>query len=381
MSFIEDAAENIVREISDTIHQSVNLMDDEGKIIASTDPGRIGGLHEGAKKIIQEKLDCLEVYRDEEYRGTKVGINLPIQLNGTIVGVIGISGEWSKIEPYIDLVRKTVETLVMNVYLQTRKAGAENARQRYLYELLFEDREKLSEEVLVQGQALGVDVLSRYRCFCVSFADGKGRVPKHANTLFDSVQKMLRTADCSEKVLVYREMTQITIFLKIEEKEQMSDRGAKELERILKEQSVPANGIRLKIGIDDKEYSGFELRNGRKRAAKSLKAAMNGNDIVYYGDLTTEIFLSEISEKSKQEYMQRIFTDMEKEEIERWVELLENFYESDGSIQKTSKKMFVHKNTLQYQLKKLASITGYDPRNIRNASVYQNAIRFWRTME
>lgn len=110
MEITERIARNIVSEISSTIHQAVNLMNAEGMIIASTNPKRVGTLHKGAEKIIRERLECLEIYSDGEYQGSKMGINMPIYFKGSVVGVIGISGEWSQIEPYIDLIRKTTET-------------------------------------------------------------------------------------------------------------------------------------------------------------------------------------------------------------------------------------------------------------------------------
>lgn len=104
MKISRDIARTIVREISNTIHQNANFMDDTGHIIASTDPVRIGTYHVGAQKIIEERLDYLKINTDEEYNGTKVGINMPVYLKGEIVGVLGISGEWSQIEKYINLI-------------------------------------------------------------------------------------------------------------------------------------------------------------------------------------------------------------------------------------------------------------------------------------
>ena len=43
-----EAAERIVREVSLAVDRPVNLMNDHGIIIASTDLSRIGTLHQGA---------------------------------------------------------------------------------------------------------------------------------------------------------------------------------------------------------------------------------------------------------------------------------------------------------------------------------------------
>ena len=34
-----------------------------------------------------------------------------------------------------------------------------------------------------------------------------------------------------------------------------------------------------------------------------------------------------------------------------------------------SKKLYIHKNTVQYKIRKVIELTGYDPRNIQDAAV------------
>lgn len=382
MEITERVARNIVREISGTIHQAVNLMNAEGIIIASTNPNRVGTLHKGAEKIIKENLECLGIYSDGEYQGAKMGINMPIYFKGGVVGVIGISGEWSQIEPYIDLVRKTTETMVLNSYLQKREDEVQKEQRRFLYNVLFEQREKLPDNYLSEGTALGLDLSLKYRCICTSIADESGVCSKDVHEMLDILEEILRKKpEYMRRYIIYREKTQLILFFRVEENEQESaEWELEEFEREIRRQSFSLIGVHIKMGIDDRSYSGYDLRIGKLRAEKSLKAAMVGADTVYYIDMTVGVFLSEITEESKWEYIRKIFGNMKRSDVAHWIKLLEIFYECDGSINKTSEKMFIHKNTLQYQLKKLASITGYDPRSIRTAGVYQNAIWFWKTM-
>ncbi len=382
MEITERIARNIVSEISSTIHQAVNLMNAEGMIIASTNPKRVGTLHKGAEKIIRERLECLEIYSDGEYQGSKMGINMPIYFKGSVVGVIGISGEWSQIEPYIDLIRKTTETMVLNSYLQKREDEVQKEQRKFLYNVLFEKRENLPENYLSEGTALGLDLSLKRRCVCISIADESGVCPKDVHEMLDALEDILRKKpEHMRRYLIYREKTQLILFFRAEENEQESvEWELEEFEREIRRQFLSPMGTHIKMGIDDRSYSGYDLRIGKIRAEKSLKAAMVGADTVYYIDMTVGVFLSEITEESKWEYIRKVFGNMKRQDVTHWIELLEIFYECDGSINKTSEKMFIHKNTLQYQLKKLASITGYDPRSIRTAGVYQNAIWFWKTM-
>lgn len=169
----------------------------------------------------------------------------------------------------------------------------------------------------------------------------------------------------------------MAVFMPIENKEEIERLIALTAEKL----RLPA-GMVLKAGVDDQLCTGMELRRGKARAQKSLKAAMlsQERDVVYYHELTFGVFISEISDDSKREYLARVFKGIEDTEIRYWMELLEIFYACEGSITRTAEKMFIHKNTLQYQLKKLKSLTGYDPRSISNAAIYQNALWFWREL-
>ena len=84
-----------------------------------------------------------------------------------------------------------------------------------------------------------------------------------------------------------------------------------------------------------------------------------------------------LSDKTKEEYIRSIFRGYSPEEIDTWMNILDSLYKNEGSITQTAEKLFIHKNTLQYRLNKLADQTGYDPRSIRFSSLYYNAIHFY----
>lgn len=54
MYISRETAQEIVEEIGGEIGAHINLMDERGCIIASTNAARIGNLHEGARRIIQD---------------------------------------------------------------------------------------------------------------------------------------------------------------------------------------------------------------------------------------------------------------------------------------------------------------------------------------
>ena len=80
MYISQTAAQSIVEEIGREINEHINYMDEEGYIVASTDKARLGTLHTGARRIIEENLPELYITEEMENETTKTGINLPITI-------------------------------------------------------------------------------------------------------------------------------------------------------------------------------------------------------------------------------------------------------------------------------------------------------------
>ena len=74
-------------------NRTINIMDMDGIIIASTEKHRIGTLHTGARHVAVSGHD-LAITEDilPNYPGAKVGYNMPLTFHGRVFGVIGMYG-------------------------------------------------------------------------------------------------------------------------------------------------------------------------------------------------------------------------------------------------------------------------------------------------
>ena len=111
-------AEKIVKELNTVIDQSVNMMNEEGIIIASTDQERVGQIHEGARKIIEQNLEELVIRPEDVYEGSLEGVNYPIMIGGEVIGVVGITGPVKEVAKYGQITRKMI--LEMLNYIKTK---------------------------------------------------------------------------------------------------------------------------------------------------------------------------------------------------------------------------------------------------------------------
>ena len=158
MEISRSTAMRIVTELSEIISQKVNLMDEKGMIIASTDPERIGTLHVGSQEVLEKKISALVIHNDDEYPGSKAGLNLPIEMDGRYIGVVGITGRYESIEKYGRIIKKMTEILLLDDYLKEQKHLARSVRSRYIQEWITDLDETNISSFASRGIALGIDI-------------------------------------------------------------------------------------------------------------------------------------------------------------------------------------------------------------------------------
>lgn len=73
--------------------RTINIMDRQGTIIASTERKRIGTFHQGAAEVIATGKPVLIETKDlPRYPGAREGYNMPIFLKDELIGAVGIFG-------------------------------------------------------------------------------------------------------------------------------------------------------------------------------------------------------------------------------------------------------------------------------------------------
>ena len=136
--------------------------------------------------------------------------------------------------------------------------------------------------------------------------------------------------------------------------------------------------IRTVIGIGPTARHLRELADRYKEAQIAIevgKVFEDNNTIIHYENLglgriiyqlpTTlcEMFLSEVFKKSPIESLDQetLFT-------------IDKFFENNLNVSETSRKLFVHRNTLVYRLEKIKKLTGLDLREFDHAIIFKVAL-------
>ncbi len=369
----------IVNEINTIIEQKVNIMNKKGIIISSTDTDRVGQLHEGAEKVINERLEMLIIENDNEYKGTKKGINFPIIVNNKIAGVIGITGEYDDIERYAKLIKRLTEILLYDASANEKRIIKQNIISNYLYEWICRSEKEINQEFIARGLELNIDILIRRRIVTLSF---ENVTSENGSSMADHIIPHAERAlnellyNINEKNLMIKTPTHIVCCFTY-----MNDDKLIRLCKFIKETLEKKYGIKICMGIDEDCEENTDVSLSYVKAKKALGYCVNNlMDILMYKNLNYEIFSDEVSNKSKREFIHRVFRSFTDSEIKEAIYMIEALYRFSGSISLTSQYLHMHKNTLQYKLKKIYEKTGYDPRSVSESGIFQISILFFKQL-
>ena len=367
MDLSKHNALQIVREINSMLPQKINLMNTHGIIIASTDESRIGTYHGGAAKVVAENLDELRIFRDDEYPGTRRGTNFLLRVQGE--PMLGITGPYEKILSIARIIKKMTEILVNEQELLKQHARTESSRTQFLNEWLTHSEKFISKAFIDRGLAIGIDIRLPRRCLVVDMEllDGS------TDSVIAGLKKQLILLDPS--ALLCETLTEPILLISARDDEAMRE-FAQQLKEAVEQQCV----VSISIGIDSPAPDYLHMHEAYLQARKALQSSlrMRKVPIKFYDEINMEIFADEIPEAAKLEYIHRVFRNYDSREVEKIISMLEIFYEENGSITKAAARLFIHKNTLQQHLRKIAARTNYDPRSVRDSAVFYIIIYFYR---
>ncbi|MCR5416991.1 MAG: helix-turn-helix domain-containing protein [Pseudobutyrivibrio sp.] len=129
--------------------------------------------------------------------------------------------------------------------------------------------------------------------------------------------------------------------------------------------------ISFKLSYSNTVTSFKDLQEAYKTSVLAMKIGniFNANGRIYcYDELGLDRLLYNIPLEEAKSYLDRhINFDILSQIDEETLNLLDSFFANDLSLAETSRKMFIHRNTLIYRLDKFTDLTGYDVRKFSDA--------------
>ncbi|MBQ8621528.1 MAG: helix-turn-helix domain-containing protein [Oscillospiraceae bacterium] len=376
MKISNTSAQQIVEEIGKLVRQNINLMDETGHIIASNDPSRIGKFHPGAYEIITHHMNELYITQEMEKSDVRLrqGINLPIQVDGQVEGVIGITGIYDEVIQYGQIVKKMAEILVRERIAMDEQRLDQRIRTRFLEEWIMGEGPANLQNLSDRGYALGIDISKPRRCVVVSPRQLSGYTDslegQEALERVEQVVSSLLPPGC----MVLRNTGRQILVLP-----SRSNQTLAKLCRRLTDAVSSQLDVQLVCGIDG---GATDIHTAYLQAGRAWRFAQHAaRSIVEFDSLHAELLLDHISRDRKIDYLHRVFPGCTQTQIREFISLLEAWFAADGSLNVAAQALYIHKNTIQYRLKRISEISGLDVRRPSQAPALYLAVQFFQELD
>ena len=359
-------AKQIVERATKIIQYPVNVMDEHGHIIGSSDPSRLNKLHDGALLAIHDNR-IVEI-SDETAKtlmGVKQGINLPILHQDKVIGVVGISGNPDEVRRLGEMVKMTAELIVEQADLMAQIQWNKRHREELLLQLI--QGSTLNETQLLSiAERLDLD-LSQPRV-----AAAIKVIPKQGQPLtLEQLQKLVHLLEYPERdnivgivsvsqneVVVLKPITVVNqSWSKIEEN--------KRVKRLLKRISQEAD-FSIQIAIGDYFPGLVGLSRSYETAKATLSCSSSKQAILFYQDHKLSVLIDSLrqDEWRKAQVSQPIHLLKQEDAKGTLIKTLTVFFAQNCDLAQTCAELHIHRNTLRYRLDKIEHITSLKINNI-----------------
>ena len=345
----QNVAQQIVEAVKDVCSHDINFINSQGIIFASTNTKRIGDFHEIGLQVIKTG-ETIEVESGEGYLGTKEGVNIPFIYKGEVSAVIGISGSPEEVRKYAYLAQKITTLLLREHELDTLEHTQKTQLNHVMRALI--DHNYINPEYLKA-------VLKKYNAFLDNHyqtiivkldtrynPSNLAMIEQYIYQAFELTGSKLYTFNYSNEYILFLESKKLKQWL------------------YLFEQLSSKHAPLLKIGIGHSTPLSHQ-HISYQSAKLAINCLLANEHLAIFDNLDISILLGNIADDTKRYYLDKTISNLSDKDLE----LLETYFFHDMSLKDTCEELYLHKNTLQYKLDRIHKITGYNPRNFKNAVV------------
>lgn len=322
-------AQSIVDKMMKQIPYNINMMDDHGYIIASGDKKRINTLHVGALDAIDKKrvLPMKSTYESHGFPG----VNMPVFFNDQVIGVIGITGDPQIVTPFASLLKVATELLIEQEETNKIVQKQKNALNSFLLQWTqVTNNIEEQDELILKAKKLNIDILKKRTAIAIK-------------------NKQINLLQMDPEDFEFSFSPSITIILtKLKS-------TVIRLVKYCKER-------KLQIGIGEAtENIGISVSQSLKTI--KISTIFHRSDYIYYKQVEFIDFL--LAKKFPVKNLIDKFKKIDKNESgDNLIKTIAEYVEENGNVVATSKRLFIHRNTLTHRLNRIKEVFGLDPHNV-----------------
>ena len=352
MSEFAKLAQDFVEATSLLVGQrTINIMDQKGIIIASTEKHRIGDFHQGASEVLATGKPVRIKKEDlPRYPGTKEGYNMPIFLNDEIIGVVGIFGCEEEVQSIANLLRVYV-TQSFSQLQMTQKQNLEAELRNQLLRLLLFGGKSQKEMITKLCGMLDLHLEFPVRIILL-YERAAERNMKHLLDYHQFIQNLIWKNMLDRRRDVFGIQNADYVILlggsgELLETRKRLDKLLQEIEREAVWNAAVSSPCRNMEEVSEGMKEVSVLRNRRGGMIQNLEEHtcrmqyLMGRFTVQDGARTVVGMLRRLEDQHGEK------------QAEQLLQTAQVYYEYGGSVAKAAEKLNLHKNTLLYRMKQL----------------------------
>lgn len=322
----QNQAQEIVDKMMKDIPYNINIMNELGIIIGSGNKKRVGTIHPGALKALSTGK-MVEVWTDGQ--SEKKGTNEPIVINHKRVGVIGISGNPDEVRPFCNIV-KTVVSLLIEQGAALKTLENEANRKKAFLEVLLDHQGVYSQKLRKEALQYNIDLMLK------------------TEVLY--IKNLSKEEEKSKLLLLYPS------FLMDEDTHLVLVQNNDNSDKLIKQLIQNHKNILISLGASESSIA--DSYDQAKSAMNVLLSLSLPLQVISYAEVDFLVKLGYSDLSGEVNVVSKL------EDTIDLLDTLRTFINHNCSVSLTAAELNIHRNTLQYRLKRIHTLTGKDPRKV-----------------
>ncbi|MFD1739485.1 CdaR family transcriptional regulator [Bacillus salitolerans] len=369
MKLTKEMAYPILQKLTNTLNYNINIMDEQGIIIASVDPNRMDSYHEGAIEVLKTKKALILTNEETgRFSGTKEGVNLPVEFMGDIIGVVGITGKPDEVLELAQITKITVELMLQQMYLQRQAQFEKQLTHSWVLDLInpdFEDEKRLSNHA---KHFLKIEVEKELFVILIEMP--------MLHSIHPLTDLMKRTELIEQVDRHVKAINHDIAFMDVTHHDFMI--MGMNLHHHLTEEEVAKSLFQSLCKMDKNLYIDSTIAVGKpysnisgfrksyfeaKQTLHLMKKFNNSSRVSHVSEWGIIRLLDQVPAAERGEFLHQYSINDLPVDLK---ETLNALLECDQNLTLTAEKLHIHRNTLTYRLESIRQILGLNPKSLND---------------
>ncbi len=342
--------QSVIHQMKDALDRVVGVLDENSVIIACSELSKIGETRQGVREELSYASSTVTV-DGYTYRAIAGTVN-----NENIVFVEGEDREAKKIAALLTVSFSNIK----NLYDEKYDKGS------FIKNIILDNI--LPSDIYIKSKELHLDNDVERVVFLLRFAGRNDVIP------YDMVQNIFPDKN-KDYVISVGEHDIVLI------KELRAGYPVKEIEKTAQQIADTLSAefyAKVSIGIGSSVQNIKDLARSFKEAQIALEVGKvfdTEKNIVSYENLGIGRLIYQLPQTLCEMFLQEVFKRGSLESLDHETLMtIQCFFENNLNVSETSRKLFVHRNTLVYRLDKIRKMTGLDLREFEHAITFKVAL-------